>query len=72
MVVYANTAKPKAIREGVQVITPGGAGTVIYVRMLPPDFAVVGAVAVCLDVKKDAWGYCGTVYEAADVKPLVN
>jgi hypothetical protein len=61
--------------KGDRVMTPGGAGTVVYKRMAPPDFFEVDVYSVCLDTRKAETekppfpSYSGTIYKAEMVKP---
>ena len=59
-------------QENERVVTPGGAGIVLWVRMAAPDYDRPAAVSVLLDAKRDRFGYRGTVYAADDVQKLVN
>lgn len=54
---------------GDRVITPHGAGKVVFWRFGSPDFSQVVAYGVLLDSKKDQYNYSGTVYPYKDVKP---
>jgi hypothetical protein len=58
-----------------RVITPHGAGYVLYVRMQGPNYTEVAAYSICLDDKLKASQeppfpfYNGTIYHPEDVKP---
>jgi hypothetical protein len=56
--------------KGSRVASPGGPGTVAYVRMAPPDWTHIEAVSVRLDACVGRLGYSGTIYLACDVMPL--
>ncbi len=57
------------LRKGDRVKTPGGLGTVVYVRLGGMNFDELRAVSVALDQKIHLSGYVGTVYLAENVKP---
>jgi hypothetical protein len=52
------------------VSTPLGLGTVVYVRMAPPNFTEMAAVSVALDAKLNRAGYTGTMFDADDVSEV--
>lgn len=56
-----------ALKAGSRVITVLGVGTVVYVRMGPPDYATPTAVSVVLDHRH---GYHGTLFFASQVRPF--
>ena len=56
--------------QGNRVMTPGGAGTVVYRRMKAPDYYEVAAYSVRLDRLSGVVGYCGNIYLAHEVKAL--
>ena len=58
-----------AFYQGDRVMTPAGAGTVVYVRNGPPDYATPVAISVRQDAHRDRPGYSGTVWPAAQVTP---
>jgi hypothetical protein len=58
------------LTAGDFVTTPYGTGRVVYVRMLPPDYATIAAVSVYLDAKRGELGYTGTPCDAASVKAV--
>ena len=54
---------------GTRVTTPLGLGTVVYVRMAPPDYNTVEVVSVALDVRRGDPRYGGTIFKIDDVEP---
>jgi hypothetical protein len=58
------------LTAGDFVTTPYGPGRVVYVRMLPPDYATIAAISVALDAKRNELGYRGTMCDAALVKAV--
>ncbi len=56
------------LRRQDRVVTPDGTGTVLYVRMAPPDYREIAAVSVLLDGKAGKPGYSGTIYGADKVR----
>lgn len=54
------------MRQGDRVTTKLGTGTVVYVRMAPPDFREIEAVSVKLDSPSGS-ASVGTIFKAADV-----
>ena len=52
-----------SFKRGDRVLTPGGYGTVMYVRMAAPEFSTPEAYSVRLD-KPNPGAYTGTVYPA--------
>ena len=57
----------ESYRPGTKVVTPAGSGTVLYVRMRPPDFSVPMSVSVRLDARAHECCYQGSLFVAADV-----
>jgi hypothetical protein len=61
--------------KGDRVMTPGGAGSVVYKRMRGPTFSEVDVYSVFLDTKKEEClkppfpSYTGTIYKAEMVTP---
>ena len=59
--------------KGDRVVTPQGAGTVVYKRMAAPNYATVLVYSVALDSKvsndKEP-NYVGTLYPAKEVQKL--
>jgi hypothetical protein len=53
--------------KGQRVVTPGGPGTIVYVRMQPPLYVIPAAVSVYLDRKRGKLGYTGTIYPAEKI-----
>ncbi len=47
-------------------------GAVNYVRFAPPDFRELAAVSVILDERQGDAGYEGTIFDAAQVRPLLQ
>lgn len=66
-------AAVKVYDKGDRVTTPGGSGTVVYRRVLGPDFQQVGHYSVALDHKVAEQdrppfpSYTGTIYPASEV-----
>lgn len=66
-----------SFEERDRVMTPEGAGSIVYRRMAPPNYNEVEAYSVCLDSKKEASekppfaSYTGTVYPAEKVSPIL-
>jgi hypothetical protein len=58
------------LTAGDFVTTPEGPGRVVYVRMLPPDYATIAAISVYLESKRGQFGYTGTMCDAASVKAV--
>lgn len=64
----------KVFDKGDRVMTPGGAGAIVYKRMAPPTYAEVEVYSVCLDSKKAESekppfpSYTGTIVKAEDVR----
>lgn len=60
----AKMAEPPPLDTGTRVTTPGGVGTVAYVRMVQASHALdaVASVSVVLDSKKNQLGYTGSLY----------
>ena len=54
--------------KGQRVVTPGGAGEVVYKRMAPPTYAEVDVYSVKLDARKGDPTYSGTIYKANQVQ----
>lgn len=59
-----NRRMASPFRAGDRVVTPGGLGTVAYVRMAPPAYADPACYSVRLDARP---GSAGTVYPAEQV-----
>lgn len=62
--------KKLSFETGDQVMTPGGAGTVIYKRMKSPDYIEVSIYSIRLDCKKDDPNYTGSTYSVGEIKPI--
>ncbi len=58
----AASEAPPPFDTGTRVATPGGDGSVAYVRMSGPDSGDISSVSVVLDSKKNVRGYTGTIY----------
>lgn len=56
--------------KGTRVVTPLGPGGVAYVRMAAPNYATPEAVSVVLDARRADPNYSGTIFPAADVRPV--
>jgi hypothetical protein len=62
--------------KGIRVNTPHGTGTVVYHRLLGPDYREADCYSVCLDEHKAASerppfpSYTGTIVPADQVQPL--
>lgn len=59
----------KKFEVGDCVITPQGYGKVSHWRFGAPDYTHVVAYSVILDIKKDQYGYSGTIFPANQVAP---
>ena len=70
VIVFVRT--DSSLQRGDEVLTPGGAGRVLSVRMAAPDFNSPEAVSVLLDARQYRAGYRGTVYPFDEVQRLVN
>ena len=71
------TAPPAAtaaeLHQGARVLSPGGPGTVAYVRMAGPSYTEPAAVSVIRDDKAEENPfYTGTIYPAAHLSPEVT
>ena len=58
--------------KGERVDTPQGPGTVVYQRMLSPEYVEAAAVNVRLDSRHRDITYTGTIYLAGLVTPRVE
>lgn len=58
------------MRAGDRVMTPGGPGTVVYVRMAPPTYTTPSSVSVRMDKEPPSSTYVGTIWQGEVVKPL--
>lgn len=59
----------RTFAQGDRVQTATGQfGTVVYVRMAPPDYDTVEAVSVYLDSRRDSSTYTGTIYRPKDLR----
>jgi len=63
--------QPQPISRGDRVEANGQPGTVAYVRLAPPTYREPAAVSVVLDARRDQPGYCGTIFPAGQVEPLL-
>jgi hypothetical protein len=55
------------LQAGARVRTPLGAGTVVYTRNGPPDYATPTSVSVRLDKRSHDPRYTGTMFSASEV-----
>jgi len=58
----------KDLRPHMRVKTPRGYGTIVYVRMRPPEYSEVAAASVKLDDKDGQFGYCGTMFSVDEIE----
>lgn len=61
-----------SFNQGDRVMTPGGAGEVVYKRMAAPDYTHVAAYSVKLDHARHNPLYTGSLYPANEVKEEVE
>lgn len=54
--------------KGDRVMTPGGAGTVSFKRMAPPNYSEVAAYSVRLDSRNNDPHYVSSMYSSEEVK----
>jgi hypothetical protein len=59
---------PSELLNGTRVTTPGGPGSVAYIRLNAYDRHSVDAVSVVLDSRRAEPGYVGTIYRVTDVE----
>jgi hypothetical protein len=59
-------------QSGDRVLTPYGAGEVVYRRMAPPSYTEVASYSVRLDSKREVVGYEGTIVAAEDCTAKVT
>ena len=61
-----------AFDSGDRVMTTKGVGTIVYKRMLPPNYVEAATYSVLLDNKKDEPNYVGSLFIAYEVKELTD
>lgn len=56
-----------AFERGDRVDTKFGPGSVVYIRMAPPNFSDVEAVSVYLDARRARPDYVGTMFLPSEI-----